>query len=415
MADRRLKAPFSWFGGKSLAAPLVWSRFGTDISNYVEPFFGSGAVWLARPQEIRATSVVNDLDGLLSNFWRSVKMFPAETAAAADCLVSEVDLTARHLWLVKNRHVVASRMMADHDYCDPVLAGWWAWGASCWIGGGWCSGKGAWRDIVDEEGYAVLAKVRRGGVPTKGIMHPATQGAGVNRTLDEQEGVDKKIMYLTHQGNGINNTLHAQAGVNDQAVFQGRQGAGTCAGSLETSSDGACAARSKFIADWFQALRDSLRETRVCCGDWERICTVATMTSRCNGSGSGRPCAVLLDPPYSTCDEGIYAEESSSVAHDVRRWCIANGDNKLLRIALCGHDGEHNELEALGWRVCGWKKLRGYRKADKGTDDRERIWFSPACLSPDDGGQETEDEAGQETAQQQAAAAEGPARLDMGM
>lgn len=42
-----LKAPFPYFGGKSKVAPLIWERFGV-VSNYVEPFFGSGAVLLAR-------------------------------------------------------------------------------------------------------------------------------------------------------------------------------------------------------------------------------------------------------------------------------------------------------------------------------------------------------------------------------
>jgi DNA adenine methylase len=40
-----LRAPFPWFGGKSRAAHLVWAAFG-DVPNYVEPFFGSGAVLL---------------------------------------------------------------------------------------------------------------------------------------------------------------------------------------------------------------------------------------------------------------------------------------------------------------------------------------------------------------------------------
>ena len=44
-----LKAPFPWFGGKSRVADIVWDRFG-KVDNYVEPFFGSGAVLLARRQ-----------------------------------------------------------------------------------------------------------------------------------------------------------------------------------------------------------------------------------------------------------------------------------------------------------------------------------------------------------------------------
>jgi DNA adenine methylase len=56
-----LRAPFPWFGGKSRVADIVWDRFG-DVANYVEPFFGSGAVLLARPHPPRIETV-NDLHG----------------------------------------------------------------------------------------------------------------------------------------------------------------------------------------------------------------------------------------------------------------------------------------------------------------------------------------------------------------
>src|SRR5208283_3571102 len=58
-----MKAPFPWFGGKSRAASLVWDRFG-NVPNYVEPFFGSGAVLLNRPHAPH-TETVNDLDCLV--------------------------------------------------------------------------------------------------------------------------------------------------------------------------------------------------------------------------------------------------------------------------------------------------------------------------------------------------------------
>lgn len=59
-----LRAPFPYFGGKARVASDVWSRFG-DVSNYCEPFFGSGAVLLNRPPSARdhTTETVNDLDG----------------------------------------------------------------------------------------------------------------------------------------------------------------------------------------------------------------------------------------------------------------------------------------------------------------------------------------------------------------
>ena len=89
------------------------------------------------------------------------------------------------------------------------------------------------------------------------------------------------------------------------------------------------------------------------------------------------PAAVLLDPPYSLTG-AVYAQDSSSISGDVRAWCRANGGDPMLRIALCGHDGEHNELEAMGWTVETWDKGGGYQ----GADDRERIWLSPGCLKP---------------------------------
>ena len=58
-----LKSPFPYFGGKSRATDLVWPRFGA-VRNYVEPFFGSGAMLLARPEEWTGTETVNDADGL---------------------------------------------------------------------------------------------------------------------------------------------------------------------------------------------------------------------------------------------------------------------------------------------------------------------------------------------------------------
>ena len=101
--------------------------------------------------------------------------------------------------------------------------------------------------------------------------------------------------------------------------------------------------------------------------------------------------AVFLDPPYdqSQRDAALYAVETP-VAADVRRWCVENGGDPLLRIALCGCAGEgHEELELLGWSVLAWKTNGGYGSQSNGAGranaGRERVWFSPHCLSPDDG------------------------------
>jgi DNA adenine methylase len=124
---KTLQAPFPWFGGKSKVANIVWSRFG-DVLNYVEPFFGSGAVLLGRPAP-GSVETVNDLDGFVANFWRAIKHAPAETAEWADNPVNENDLHARHAWLVGQRESVTARLDGSPEWYDAKVAGGWVW---CW-------------------------------------------------------------------------------------------------------------------------------------------------------------------------------------------------------------------------------------------------------------------------------------------
>lgn len=134
-----LRAPFPWFGGKSRAAHLIWERFG-DVANYIEPFFGSGAVLLARPTSPR-TETVNDLDCFIANFWRATQADPEAVAKWADWPVNEADLHARHRWLVGQIPEHREKIKTDPDYFDAKIAGWWVWGLSQWIGDGWADGK----------------------------------------------------------------------------------------------------------------------------------------------------------------------------------------------------------------------------------------------------------------------------------
>ena len=64
-------APFPYFGGKARVAAEVWAALG-EPHHYLEPFFGSGAVLLARPQPSAAgIETVCDADGYLCNVWRA--------------------------------------------------------------------------------------------------------------------------------------------------------------------------------------------------------------------------------------------------------------------------------------------------------------------------------------------------------
>lgn len=133
------KPLFPYFGGKSIIAPTVWQAFG-DVRNYVEPFFGSGAVFFCRPERHKGTkATVNDADGMVANFWRAVQSAPEAVAEYADWPVNENDLHARHKWLRGQCESLAAALEDDPEYFDAKIAGWWVWGLCCWIGGEWCS------------------------------------------------------------------------------------------------------------------------------------------------------------------------------------------------------------------------------------------------------------------------------------
>lgn len=322
-----LKAPFPWFGGKSRVADLVWQRFG-DVPNYVEPFAGSLAVLLGRPSEPR-TETVNDKDAYLSNFWRAVALQPQQTAEFADWPVSEADLLARHRWLVTTGAERLRAIKTDPHFCDPKVAGWWVWGLCSWIGSGWC--------------------VQRGdGNQPEQIPHLGNAGMGINR----------KLPHLGDAGRGSHN--HEKRP------------------HLMTNGKGINAERGGDLQGYFLTLSDRLRSVRICCGEWDRVLG-ESVTIKHGLTG------VFLDPPYSSDRSDCYSVETDC-STAVREWAIANGDNPLLRIALCGYEGEH-EIPGT-WECVPWKARGGYgSQADgRGRENsaKERIWFSPHCLKPDE-------------------------------
>jgi hypothetical protein len=331
-----LRAPFQWFGGKAKVASLVWERFGR-VKNYVEPFFGSGAVLFGKPEGWDCLETINDKDDFICNIWRSIQADPKAVAQWADYPCVESDLHARHAWLVERKRDLRERLEGDPNYYDVQIAGWWLWGLCLWIGSGWCSGKGAWH-VEEKDGIRKL----------------------VNNS-ESTMGISRQLLHLGDNGRGVlRKRLHL-----------GQHGVGMGVHKMD--------ARNEKLYEWFQALQNRLRHVRVCSGDWSRVCG-PSVTFKHGLTG------VFLDPPYSQeaerCED-LYREDCLNVANDVRAWCLENGSNELLRIALCGYAGEHEELEAHGWQVVAWKAPGGYgsQGGENVNATRERIWFSPHCLS----------------------------------
>lgn len=315
-----LAAPFPYFGGKANACEQVWQAFGA-VDNYVEAFAGSAAMLLGAPDGKRIATI-NDADGFVANFWRAIAHDPEAVAHHADWPCNEVDLFARHSWLVRQTGTLTEKLHADPDWFDAKIAGWWCWGACNWIGSGWCSGDGPWI----HDGEKIVRRTGEGGVRSK-LPHLGNAGQGINR----------KLPHLGDAGQG-----HP---------------------------------RRAYIMEWFGKLHERLRDVRVTCGDWSRV-VKDSVTTRHGLTG------LFLDPPY-TLGAMDYAAGGvgGDLATEVRNWCAANGNNKLLRIVLCGHAGEHDALLSEGWTARKWTARKGYAMTDEAIENSasETIWCSPHC------------------------------------
>ena len=307
------------------------------MPNFVEPFAGSLAVLLARPGE-PGIETVNDACGFICNAWRAMRSAPDETAYWADMPVMENQLHAIHSLLKGNRNELTARLEGDVDYFDARVAGYWLYGISCWIGHGWCQADGPW---IVEDGQLI---------DSRQMPHLGDAGQGVNRKMphlgDAGQGVNRKRPNLS-SGFG-----QAFKGINDRA--------------RKTEGGLIC---------YMQSIADRIKDVRVCCGDWSRICG-PSVTEKLGLTG------VFLDPPYShdVRDKALYGVETDC-SEAVREWAIAHGDNPLYRIALCGYDGEHKMPSS--WEEVAWKAAGGYENQGKesktGNCKKERIWFSKHC------------------------------------
>ena len=382
------KAPFPWFGGKAKAADLVWRLIG-DVPHYVEPFYGSGAVLLNRPHPANRpyySETVNDLDGFVVNFWRAVQWYPDDVAHAASWPVSEADKSARQIALLRWRDGALDRLAGDACWCDPLMAGWWAWAVSVQIGA--FDGKSGW--TADPSTGKIYAQPR-GRTREPGVVrarpHLTNNGQGVNHPRTREPGVARELPHLTSDGQGVNHAGTREPGVLDVPTAEhGRS-------RLDTVDWGAAYHDLTMpeLIRWLRHLAARLRHVRILNGDWSRLVTTGAAHTLPVRQGHG-PCGVFLDPPYADSagrNDSLYACEDLQVAHDVRAWCLANGNNPLFRIVLAGFDGEHGSaLVDAGWTEHEWFTA-GFLSGGMGNVGkngkthqmhRERVWSSPHCL-----------------------------------
>lgn len=404
--DTELRAPFPWFGGKRRVAAEVWARFG-NVATYNEPFAGSLAVLLGRPHAPRVETV-NDLDCYLANFWRALQADPEAVAYYADGPVNEADLHARHRWLVDRGRKRVLRCRRDPHYFNAKIAGWWVWGQCLWIGSGWCQDArtDTMRKIRHQAGGRGVTALRfTGEHPSEQHKRPASSRSGTSVGVHRQQ-FDRNGLGTAHQnrrphitkdqgvvastkrpaanGNGNSGGVHRRwqgggqgggSGVHAPSLWNQPPDLSGSRGAVGRGVHRHGLAPSEGLYDYLEALAIRLRRVRVCCGDWPRVLT-PSVTTYIGTTG------VFLDPPYNhELRERCYAEDHD-ISADVRAWALEHGDDPLMRIALCGYEGEH--AMPASWECVPWKAHGGYSRSARGVANRsrERVWFSPHCLKP---------------------------------
>jgi hypothetical protein len=363
-----LKASWPAFGGKSAVAKMCWERFG-NVDNYIEPFANSAAMLLKNPWGGASYETLNDLNCYVANYWRAVQKDPEAVAIHSDWPVSEIDLHARHRYLVigDDAKVFRDKILADPEYFDAKFAGWWAWGQCQWIGSGWC----------DVSRKSQCKQIYYGGTGQGLVVNQKRPSIGNKRGVSGNPSVQRPDLAGGYQFNNHRPQLA-------DAHSRGR-------GVHSNDSAGTCEERRLWLMEWMKTLSDRLRNVRVCCGDWKRVCSSVSVTTRLGLTG------VFLDPPYRTHVEGkesrsqgLYATDHGSdldkLAKDVQVYCLKHGGNPKMRIAVCALEGEGYEvLTQKGWQEVQWKSSGYGMRTEKGQENaaRERIWYSPGCLVPE--------------------------------
>lgn len=304
-----LRAPFPYYGYKGAVSADVWARLGNP-GNYVEPFFGSGAVLLQRPTG-GGREVINDKYGHVVNFWRSVQADPDAVAAHAVTRKAESNLHARNSACRRALDELTQRLECDPEYCDPKLAGWWCY-VQCEAIGEAAFADGPW---VQEDG--------------KLVRRPKAKGVRRSIPCDARRGIQKSI------------------------PFHGKQG---------------IMARRETAGLWMRDLHDRLDGVIVLCGDWSRALKPTFTTQHgITGVFIDPPYAThydlyansnpMLDKVYSWCLKAGKSKKfrialcyyEGTLPGELPGWSVLEWKASGGRITTGGSSDENRKLERIAF------------------------------------------------------------------
>ena len=404
----QLSAPFPYYGGKARQADAVWRELG-DVTVYAEPFAGSLAVLLA--SEPHRREIVCDTDGHIVNFWRALRNDPAGVALHVDYPTFHQDLRARHLWLRRWGKENDDRLSEDPEWFDSRAAGWWVWGISSWIGGGWCQAVGDRTDkrplakpkdggqdvqvqrenlpvdkrpLVHANGGRPGVQVQRTGLPDS--IPRVTSWPGGNGVQAQRESLPSDRHPMASPTGGGRGVQAQRTGLpwdkRPQVDSRGLGGRGVQAQRQRTEDKRDDLAlevgTGERLSNWFHHLAQRLARVVVLNRSWESAVTPTFLMH--TPTSPQPPVGIFMDPPYPTARrqrdiyQSDYHGESDAVAVDAYLWALRHGDR--YRIAFCCHEGDFPL--PTGWRAMR-QTFGGIKRSDR-RDNTDMVMFSPACV-----------------------------------
>ncbi len=388
------KSPFWYFGSKRHAADIVWKALG-DVHRYYEPMGGSIAVLLKRPHPVdrkKRLEVVNDIDGMLINFFRALQHDPQTVATYAGFPQSEADFNARKIALLEwKTQGNLEALWTDPLYYDARIAGWWLWVHNNQIGSSY---SGPWWK-TDDRKLLYRELVKRGRVTTEpgpgisliipnisrtsGNFSPTIADVGLGPSVQTINDItDDDIQYIHGVLQELYDTRHQTNGELEDVLHEIEQ----------DRSHGFYPFTDAKLRIWLALLQARLRYVVFLCRDWKQIVKPTVLEGRSIFDPKEQTIGIFFDPPYShkVRDSGLY-EHDHDIAADVRAWCLQNGSNPRYRIVLAGFAKEgHEVLLEHGWKEVEWYQHRpgrgGYKlMSSTGTNQHlERLYLSPHCL-----------------------------------
>ena len=389
-----LTAPFPYNGGKRRWANIILDRFGGNRQAvYVEPFIGSAAVLLANPRPYQR-EIVCDTDGHVANFWRAIRADPDAVAYYADWPTIHDDLTARHTWLIRWGAENAGQVRADADWYDAKAAGWWCWGMSQWIGGGFAQegqirGPGAIPQAHHERGV----QAHRPGSRPHIKSHNGGMGVQVQRETDgKRPHIDPKpnagtgvqvqrqqIPAVDHKNGGTG--VSAQRSKTPRPhishgnwEMSGGQGVQVQRNTIPTGQP--CSGER--LLPWFYALAQRLERVVVLSRDFQSALTPTLLQQ--TTTGPKPPVCVFLDPPYRTTTgrkDNLYGSDLDGSSEDAAirayEWAVENGGRPGFKVAYAMYEGDFALPD--GWDI-EHLSMAGY---GGGKERRDCVIFSPAA------------------------------------